>query len=323
MTINSNIVVLILAGLMNGSFVIPANYMKNISYEKKWFLHSLIGCAVIPWTIFFLTMSNTIPNYWLLNSRMWTLLIISGFFFGIGQVCFAYAIEIIGIALSFTINIGTGLTIGSLFVILYEEALFTSQGYLVIFAVLLILIGLIINYLSGRKSLRSSYGYQNKYYHLGWILALVTGITSGLQNISFIILAFQNTLNLQSSNSFWVWPPFLLAAALPMLVGFGYQLYKKNKSIFFDFHYVRNILLVSIMGFFFTGSLAFYSKGMSQMNRQQQIIGWPTFMVSIILVSQIWGWFYHESMNDRKTSRYYQISSVILLMVAIFLLAKA
>lgn len=183
--------------------------------------------------------------------------------------------------------------------------------------ILLIISGLIIHYLSEKESSdhKHSIKINNYHYHRSWLLASFTGITSGLQNITFIILGFHSTTLFQSSNSFWVWPPFLLTAALPMLLGFWYRSKNNLNSVKNIeqrnwFLGIRNISLVILMGLFFTGSLALYSSGMSQMSHQQQIVGWPAFMVSISLISQAWGWLYKESPHAIKRSKLYELGSI-------------
>jgi L-rhamnose-H+ transport protein len=75
------------------------------------------------------------------------------------------------------------------------------------------------------------------------------------------------------------------------------------------------------MGLFFTGSLALYSGGMNKLTHQQQIIGWPAFMVSIILVSQIWGWLYSEARGIPIKNKFFMGCSVMLLVIAIIILS--
>jgi L-rhamnose-H+ transport protein len=327
MLYNEAILPFITAGIMNGSFIIPARYIKKNSNEKIWFYHSIIGLGIIPWVMLAFILPNVIQHYLSLNSSILILLILSGVIFGLGQVCFAYAIELIGIALSFTINLSLGVTIGSLFVVLYKSALFTTQGLLVSCAILLIITSLIIYYYASKNHSFKNINYGIKSHHrLGWVLACLTGFTSGLQNIAFVVIAFHAKTQFQINNSFWVWPPFLLAAAIPMLFGFRYKI-SKNKVNGFNYINrslsIKNLFLITLMGLLFTGSLALYSNGMSNLNHQQQVIGWPAFMVSIILASQIWGWLYGESASVTKSNKFYMVCSLGLLILAIIILAMA
>jgi L-rhamnose-H+ transport protein len=325
MLINLSVLPIVFAGLLNGSFVIPARYIKNFFNEQIWFYHSIIGLAIIPWVILAIILPHAVHNYLLLQPAILIFLIFGGAIFGLGQICFASAIESIGVALSFAINLGIGVTIGSMFVVFYKGAFFTEQGYLVTLAVLLIICSLIISYFSGKNHNQNCLSYQhNAKYHAGWLLASLTGVASGLQNITFVIVAFHSKTQFQTSDAFWVWPPFLLAAAIPMLLGFLYKAKKKeetNASIATNALNTKNIILLILMGLFFTGSLALYSDGMSQLTHQQQIIGWPAFMVSIILASQLWGWLYREANGTTIRGKVYMLCSVLLLVVAIILLA--
>lgn len=319
--LKTNVIPIIAAGLMNGSFVIPARYIKSISNEKIWFYHSMIGLAIIPWILLALTSPGLIHNYLFLPLDTLTFLIVGGAIFGVGQVCFAYAIESLGIALSFAINLSIGVTIGSMFVVFYKSNFFTVQSYLVTFAVLLIICSLIIHYYAHKKNL----GYNvTSSYHRGWILASLTGLTSGLQNIIFVIVAFHSKTQFQTTDSFWVWPPFLLAAAVPMLLGFSYKTRKETADKLCSSERlldVKNMFLVTLMGLFFTGSLALYSCGMDQLTHQEQMAGWPVFMVSIIFASQMWGCVHGEANGTTKRSKFYMLCSVLLLVIAIIILA--
>lgn len=323
MLFNLSTLLFIIAGLLNGSFVIPARYVKNLTNEKIWFYHAIIGLAIIPWIILAFMLPGEVHNYLSLQPSILLFIILSGVIFGLGQVCFAYSIESIGIALSFTINIGIGLTIGSMFVIFYKNVFFTTHGYLVTLAVFLILASLIIYYYAGKNELLNK-NQPNSHYHRTWLLASLTGLTSGLQNIAFVIVAFNSTNVFHTNNSFWFWPPFLLAAAIPMALGFLYRIKESHVSQFIyanKVSFFKNTVLIVVMGLFFTGSLALYSLGMSQLTHQQQIVGWPAFMVSIIFVSQLWGWLHRESSDITVKNKLNMSCSVALLVIAIIILA--
>lgn len=329
MQFNDSLIILILAGVINGSFVVPTYYIKCLSSERVWLYHSVIGLAVIPWAILLLMSPKELLQY--LNLPHNTLLFIlgAGFVFGIGQLCFAYAIELVGLALSFTINLGLSVTIGSIFVVLYKTVFFTRQGGLVTLAVVLILTGLVIYYFSGRYNIgRNQHAILHKsQYHQGWYLAAITGLASGLQNITFVVVVFHTVTPFKTQNSFWLWPPFLSAAAIAMFLGFLYRIKQKLKLVntYVSLKQkvrIKNIFLIVIMGACFTGSLALYSSAMSSLSHIQQVIGWPVFMVAIILVTQGWGWLYNETNRATFKCKCYMFASAIFLIAAIMVLAS-
>lgn len=304
---------------MNGSFVIPAKYIKNYSTAKTWLFHSIIGLSIIPWIILSFISPGIIHNYWLLDSPTLILLILGGILFGIGQVCFAYAIETIGVGLSFAINLGIAVTIGSLFVAFYKSAIFSLKNYFVVLAVFLIVISLVCNYFSSKKY---DQPHLNKHYHRGWLLAAIAGLASGFQNIIFVIIAFHTKTEFQTINSFWVWPPFLLAAAVPMIIGFAYRIKRFSpQNPTHTLSAIFNFFLIAMMGLFFTGSLALYSGGMTQLTSAHQAIGWPVFMVMIILTSQSWSWFFGETKNIVLKQKFHKLISIGLLIASILILA--
>lgn len=286
------------AGFMNGSFVMPAKYIQRLNAEQIWFYHSWMGLAILPSLIAVCLDLNVFTLYTQLPGYLGCLLLWGGFTFGLGQLFFVYAIEKIGIALSFTINLAVGMTLGSLFVVFYSSA-GVHAGALVSLAVGLILVSLVLYYDAAQpttvaKPLPASYRW-------GWWLAILTGLTSGLQNIVFVIVAFHSPLTLQTTPTFWVWVPFLLAAALPMTVGF-YARIQRSRSLLsaYPLQLTPHTLgLITLMGFLFTGSLALYSYGMNQLLPGQRVVGWPVFMVVIILTAH---GFYEKPISINRLS---------------------
>lgn len=316
---------ILVAGLLNGSFVIPTKHMKKLRGERIWYYHSLLNLGLLPWIIFYFFFSGDFFPYTQLSAGIWGYLMIGGCIFGLGQVFFAYAIETLGIALSFTINLGIGVTIGSLFVVIYKGGLLTWPGMMISFAVLLILASLLVHYYADAFQKRTDHLNPpiHHHYRKGWFLAVFAGIASGLQNIIFYLLTFNYTSPFSRSDTFWVWPPFLLIAAMVMSIGFSLKASNATpaKAITVT-QGLKNTILLLLMGIGFSGSLAIYSDSLGKLTHSQQLAGWPLFMVSIIMASQLWGYAYKDSLIKQQTrsSRLKRLS-ILLLIVAILILA--
>ncbi len=322
MMIHNSIVAIILAGIMNGSFIIPSRYTRNLNSEQVWLIHSSVGLLIIPLVILFI--SPNILNAYLSETHSSILiLLICGLLFGVGQILFSKSINLIGIGLSFAINLGLGVAIGSLYVVICHGLLFTKHGAMVSFSIILILLALYINYVSSKASNIETKSHEKKRYHLGWLFALLTGLTSGIQNIAFVIVAFNPNHHLVNLNPFWVWPLFLISASIPMMIGFSISIKMKNnyhtKKLSYD---TKNLLLITMMGILFTGSLYFYSTGMQSLNAISRVIGWPSFMVAIILSSQVWGIIHKDKtiIKNRKNI-FYKIISIGFLIASILILS--
>lgn len=309
---------IVLAGIINASFVIPAKLIKGVPSEVVWLLHSIVSLVIIPWLLLCILFTVPLHFYSFLSASDLFILIVGGFLFGVGQTCFYLAIEKLGIALSFVINLGLGVTIGSLLAAVYEHVLLTRQGWIVIAAVALILLGLFLYYKSKGSLQKNTCSdlYKNSYI-LGWVFAVITGITSGLQNISFVIVSSK----VHDAGSYWFWPPFLTIAAIPMFIGFYFFSRKLNKRPRL-FHLVSYRVLpgVIVMGLCFTGSLALYSLGMSHLVSSQKVVGWPLLMIFTILTSQLWGKLMGEMKAYVCRQQVLVISSILIFIAAICLI---
>lgn len=149
-TVFKTLLPIIIAGLMNGSFVIPSQYIRNLNDDEIWLGHCIIGLIIIPCVILSMISPESIKVYSLLPAKTIIIILLSGIVFGVGQICFMKAIREIGIGASFSVNLGIGTAIGSLFVVLYRGVFFSASGLFVILSVLLTIAGLILYYLGSK-----------------------------------------------------------------------------------------------------------------------------------------------------------------------------
>jgi L-rhamnose-H+ transport protein len=316
----TSFIIILLAGVMNGSFAIPMKFISGLVGERIWQYHSIGGLIILPWIFLAFISPKAIHHYALIPPSIWCLIISSGLIFGVGQMCFSYAIERAGVALSFATNLGVGVVIGSLFVVFYKHLFFTYHGLLVVVAVLLIVLGLIMYFFSSRGRAKTSSG--NITFLSAWLLAACAGTASGLQNIAFIVPITNEQSLFTNENTFWVWPPFLLAASLPMVIGFGSKIKQRYQGAHFikQAFQAKQLLLIIMMDLLFAGSLALYSLGVDGLLHTQLIVAWPMFMVTIILTTQAWGGLFDKHHHDKK-SRTYKRLSITFLVIAIVLLS--
>ncbi len=315
---------IILAGLMNGSFVIPSKYVKGLNDDAIWLRHCIIALIILPGIILTIVAPKSITIYFLLPKITNICILLSGVIFGFGQICFMMAIKKIGVGASFSVNLGIGTAIGSIFVVLYKKMLFSYSGFFVSLSVLLVITSLFLYYMGSKPTkdiLPFSCSKQTSFSFLGWILAAIAGGCSGLQNVAFTTIFFSTTALVKSSNPFWIWPLFLLGAALPMAIVFYYRSHKNyiHKIDLDIYTFIKNIFLITLMGVCFTGSLAIYSTTMKSLNDYLQLFAWPAFMISIILAAQFWGTIEAKRMAIPRNQIYIMSSIVILVLSIVFL----
>ena len=231
------------AGIMNGSFALPTKHIKSWNFENIWLTYAIWGFFLLPWlTVLFLD-PQAIDIYRSMPTATLNILIIGGFLFGVGQICFATALRTIGLGLSFVVTIGLATALGCLLPLLTMdmESLLSPTGITTIVGLFFILIGLLLSYSAGhsrdkesRLQVSSSTKSSKGYFHFCIFLAILAGLFSAGQNYTFAITGNMQQAALANgidpfTASIIIWPPFLTCTLIPYAFYMLY-LHVKNKS---------------------------------------------------------------------------------------------
>jgi L-rhamnose-H+ transport protein len=155
---SSGVATLIIAGVMNASFTMPMKYARKWAWENTWLAWTMFALVVLP----FVTALMTIPNLSMVyrSAPLDVILEVAGFGagWGVAQVFFGVAVDMIGITLAFSVVLGTSAAVGSLIpmVSLHREHLNSAAGYAVIGAVAFVLFGVTLCAAAGRLRDRPS-----------------------------------------------------------------------------------------------------------------------------------------------------------------------
>ncbi|MBS0351268.1 MAG: hypothetical protein JSR33_08805 [Proteobacteria bacterium] len=324
---------ILVGGAVNGSFALPTKYIKHWYFENIWSNYIVWAFLILPWAVMFIIEPHAGIVYRHLPVSALLILIIGGIAFGIGQACFAQALKIIGFGLGFVINIGLGTGLGFLLplVILHPEKIPTLFGLTTLIGIIFIIAGLIVSYLAGRR--RDQHTKQFKPtippapYQVGVWLAVVAGFCSALQNFAFAsthnvqVLALNHRLN-HLACAMIIWPVFLSFSFVPYVIYMLFLL-RKNRTFknFFSYSSGMNFLLTSIMALCWYCSLILYSQASLMIGNLGPVVGWPLFMVLIILVANFWGWRHHEWAHVTTSIARQALLAIGLLILAVIVLA--
>ncbi len=323
----------LVAGVANGSFALPTKNIKQWNFENIWLNYAFWSFLIIPWVIIYLLAPHVGSVYHQVPAHLIWILVIGGILFGVGQVCFAEALKMIGLGLGFVINIGLGTGLGFFLplVIFNPGKLFTLFGLVTLIAIIFIIAGLVMSYYAGKQ--RDAYTKLSQpqaapsQYHLGVILAVIAGLFSAGQNFTFAATSEMQKLALSSgvnelASAMIIWPIFLVFTFIPYAIYMLY-LHKKNGS-FSNYIGPRsgiNILLAFMMGLFWFCSLVLYSEASLLIGKLGPVVAWPLFMVLIILTSNFWGWRHKEWTLCSAAIQRKALTAIILLVVAVIALA--
>ncbi|PYX94391.1 MAG: hypothetical protein DMG71_12655 [Acidobacteria bacterium] len=325
---------LFVAGAMNGSFTLPMKFTRNWAWENIWLAWTIFALAVFPVVLTLLTVpalgqvyAHTGPGPALLAAAF-------GAGWGISQVFLGLAVAGIGMALSFSVILGISAALGSIvpLIRLHPDAVFQKGGFMVLCGVALVLLGVGIAAIAGRRrelALAGSSavaGERKVSVGKGLIFATISGLGSALVNFGF---AFGEPLK-KAAQQFgaaqtWtpnaVWLPLMVAGGVPNLI-YCIYLIRKNRTAS-KFKAPGTGLywgLAAIMAFFWFGSTVMYGVGATELGELGPVLGWPLFMSLIVITATVWGIATGEWRGAGKQPLRLMGLGVAVLVVAIFVL---
>src|SRR5260370_36847574 len=124
------IATLIIAGVTDASFTIPMRYARKWAWENPWLGWTFFALVVLPFAAALVTIPNLSMVYRSASPNI--ILEVCGFGagWGVAQVFFGLAVDMIGITLAFSIVLGASAAVGSLIplVSLHRASLNSTAG---------------------------------------------------------------------------------------------------------------------------------------------------------------------------------------------------
>jgi L-rhamnose-H+ transport protein len=248
---------------------------------------------------------------------------------GIAQVLFGLAVEAIGIALTFSVVLGISAAVGSLIplVRLHPDKVVSSAGLAVISGVGLVLIGVGICALAGRRR-EAALGATKARTSIakGLVFCVLSGLTAALMNFG---LAFGSPIleaaqkngapKLWSSNAAFL--PLMLAGGVPNLVYCVYLMRKNNtRNRFREAGSRSHWFLAALMATSWFGSTILYGAATTTLGQLGTVLAWPLFMSLIVITAAICGAVAGEWKDAGSQPIRLMASGVGVLIAAIFVL---
>ena len=252
---------------------------------------------------------------------------------GISQVFFGIAAEAIGIALTFSLVLGTSAAVGALVPLLRlnPDKLHTPAGHSLLLGIATVLLGVAICAVAGkiREGVRPGpVGKQRKSATSGLVLAILCGCGAAFMNFGLAFgaplsdMAIRYGANRVSAGNA-VWLPLLAAGAIPNLLYCVYLLNRNSSGRNFRRSGLNHWILALAMGVLWFGSVLLYGASVSQLGPLGAAVGWPLFMSLIVLAASFLGIVTGEWRRSGHWPLAIQLTGVAALILAIFILASA
>jgi L-rhamnose-H+ transport protein len=320
---------LLLAGAMNGSFTLPMKFTRKWAWENTWAIWTILALFVLPLLLAYSTVPQLSSAYAQAGAGVVLMVAACGAGWGIAQVLFGLAVEAIGIALTFSVVLGLSAAVGSLIplVRLHPDKVVSSAGLAVISGVALVLIGVSMCALAGRRR-EAALGATRARTSIakGLVFCTLSGLTAALMNFG---LAFGSPIleaaqkngapKLWSSNA--VFLPLMLAGGVPNLAYCVYLMRKKNtRNRFREAGSGSHWLLAALMAISWFGSTILYGASTTTLGQLGTVLAWPLFMSLIVITATTCGAVTGEWKDAGSQSFRMMASGVGVLIAAIFVL---
>jgi L-rhamnose-H+ transport protein len=325
---------LLLAGAMNGSFTLPMKFTRQWAWENTWLAWTLFALVVFPPLLTLVTVPALREAY--AQAGITPIVLVAGFgaAWGASQVCLGLAVSAIGMALSFSVILGISAAVGSLVPLLrfHPERIFTRGGLVLLVGLALVLLGVGVCAVAGRRREAASAGQRpagTTSLAKGLLFATISGVGSAFVNFG---LAFGGPLvgaaRENGADALWapnaVWLPLMLAGGIPNLIYCAYLLRKNRTGNRFQLGGTGAYWgLAAIMAFFWFGSTVIYGVSTVKLGELGAVLGWPLFMSLIVLSASFWGFVTGEWKTAGIQPRRIMVTGIAVLIAAIFVLSAA
>lgn len=323
---------LVIAGLMNASFTVPMKFTRRWAWENTWLVWTFFTLILLPAVAAFCAIPALGAVYRTSGAAPILMVIAFGAGWGLSQVFFGIAVDAIGIALTFSLVLGTSAAVGALVPMLRlnPQKLHTPAGHILLMGIATVLLGVAACAMAGRmrEDRKDSGGRARNGNTAGLVLAILCGCGSSLMNFG---VAFGTPLmdaamrqGASAGNAGdAVWLPLLAAGAVPNALYCLYLLKKNSSTANFKRGGIDYWLLALIMAVFWFGSVLLYGFAVSLLGPLGTEVGWPLFMSLIVLAASLIGIVAGEWKHSGRWPLAIQLSGVTALTVAVFILAKA
>jgi L-rhamnose-H+ transport protein len=319
--------------MMNASFSLPMKFTRKWVWENTWLAWSVFALIVLPAVITYATIPGLGDVYRQAGLSIVFAVAAFGAGWGIAQVLFGLALERIGIALTFSIVLGLSAAMGSLIPLirLHRDKMFSSSGLKVLAGVVLVIAGVAICAVAGRKreAALADGGTASRSFGKGLAIAVTSGICASMMNFG---VAFGGPLIrgavAAGAKPHWsvntIWLPLMMAGAIPNLLYCIYLL-RKNRTAnkFSEGGTGTYWVLAFVMACFWFGSTLMYGVASGKLGDLGAILGWPLFMSLIVIVASLLGVFTGEWKSAGPKPLRIQLTGVAVLVVAVIVLSRA
>jgi L-rhamnose-H+ transport protein len=327
----------LLAALLQGTFVLPMTLVRQWSWEHTWATFSLLSMLAFNWIITLVFIPNILAVYNASPGRDLAVLALFGLGWGVGAVLFGLGMDQLGMALGYPIIMGLIASLGALIPLLvfFPQTLLTTKGLVLLAGTALVIFGIVLCSVGGSRRAPSggkviagkSAATHSSAFKVGLAIAILAGILSCLPNVGMAfggnVISSAVALGVSrasAGNTVWA-----LLFTLGFVANLAYCLYlmvsKHTLSQYWNRETLRNLELSALMALMWIGSFYLYGAGAARLGRWGAVVGWPLFISLSIVVGNLWGLWRGEWQGAPAAARRLLNQGLLVLIVAVITVA--
>ncbi len=326
----------LLGGFLQGSFALPMKPMTRWRWENTWLVYAIAGMLILPWVMAWMTVPHLPQAFLGAPGHILAAVALFGFGWGVGSTLFGLGIHRVGMALTFAVVLGITASLGSLLplAVLHPEELPTRQGAFLLAGLAIVILGIVLCALAGRRRERETSRESAKTgsggFGVGLAICILSGIFSAMLNFSFVFgtpldqaARAQGATPAMASNAIWA-----LALSAGFLANAGYCVYLLQKNRTWGLltqpgvpkRYWLGAMVMGLVWFF---GISFYGMGATELGALGGVLGWPVFMAMNIIAANLWGAATGEWKGTSRTTYGYSWAGISALLIAIYVISRA
>ncbi|MBS1799542.1 MAG: hypothetical protein JSS95_06915 [Acidobacteria bacterium] len=327
----------LVSGLMNGTFTLPMRFLGKWSWENVWSIFIVGSCLLLPAAV----IAVSAPHSWNVIAhipvRLELVALATGLAWGFGAIMFGQAVSAIGISMANTFVLATSSALGAMLpmIILHPEKLRDRSGTILLAGVAVEIFGIVLCGRGGFLREKSVVVVQRDFVgktrplHIGFLLALGSGVLSAVFNIGFAMsqpisqLGQEHGLSpFASTNLIWF---IMLGGGAVSNLGYCVYLLLVNKSAskFAQPGSLKLYILSLCMAVLWGGSIFVYGAATLRLGVLGTSVGWPLSLATGLLVANFVGFATGEWKCAPRQARIWMGSGIVVLIFAIVVMSRA
>jgi L-rhamnose-H+ transport protein len=278
----------LVAGIFQGSFILPMMLTRRWQWEHNWAMFSLLGMILFNWALAACAVPNLIQVYRATPGDDIGMLLLFGLLWGAGAILFGLGMDKLGMAVGYPIIIGLILSLGAIIPLVLQspEELFSKSGLLLLAGMAVTIGGVVLcSQAAAAKNAQPSEQSARSSLTAGLVIAILAGTFSCFPNVgmNYAVHLKETATKFGASEDMSGNAAWALMFTAGFVLNFGYCLilmFRHGNFRQFANDFAKNIGWIVLMAAMWIGSFYLYGMGATRMGKWGSSVGrcffrWP------------------------------------------------